>query len=169
VGVAAGAVPSLSPTGMLQPVLFNLEPSAYNRFPNHYSFLMSASDHFWGPLGHEGDAPSFYNPPFNYEPTFYQHPNATYDDNSEECFVVTDHRIYDAINNPFANSSCPLVNPGIANLVQENIKGRKVGWSFKIFRRRFSWYFWIWKRKYHRLEGFDSQNECDYMYDYVLH
>jgi hypothetical protein len=202
-GVASGSIPSLSPAGMVQPVLSDTPQSGYHRYPNHYSFLMSASDHFWSSLGHSAEY-SGISPPevtwpgpwlngsgpwylgHNYEPTEYygypQIPNtSTYwpppfdffgydnDDNSEECFVVTDPAVYQPIQNPYANLSCPLVNPAIANSVQENIKGTKIGYKFRIFHHTYSHYWWIWKRKYHRLEGYETMDENDYLYNNVLH
>jgi hypothetical protein len=188
-GVAAGSISALSPSGMVQPVWFNNPvQNAYHRYYNHYSFLMSASDHFWAPLGHSkystgkeppdgnGSGPWYAPPAPNYEPTVYlgyfSSPPYNIDyalnDNSEECFVVTSPEIYQPIQNQYVNTTCPLVNPAIANLVKERVKGYKVGWTFKFFGRRYSWYFWIWKRHYHNLQGFETMDENDYMYKYVL-
>jgi len=168
-GVSAGSVPYLSPSGMVQPVAWAGVPfrDALNRYNNHFSFLMTASDHFWGPLGDEGSSPSYYFAPnFNYLPTIF--PTIGFDDNSEEVLAVSDRAIYQPPNNGHINISCPLVNPAIANLVHEQIKGRKVTFTVRIFHHRFSHTFWIWKRKYHLLDGYESKTECDYMYENVL-
>jgi hypothetical protein len=172
--VSAGAVPSLSPSGMVQPVLIPALPlrDSRSRYGNHYSLIMSASDHFWGPLGNEGETPSHFTPPdYRYQPTVLvptTPPFIQEDHNGEETFVVTDPAIYQVAKNRFFTYPCRIVNPGISNLVEERTRGKSVTFSFKIFGHRFTKTWWIWKRKYHWLNGTETKTECDYMYEYVL-
>lgn len=158
---SAGAVPWLSPTGMVQPV-FVARPGgpgydALKRWNNHYSMIQSASDHYTG-ANYLHDANYVEYP--SYQPTRQIHDHSVFIPNAEEVRVVTDPGIYD------------VVNAGFKNLQGETIRGFRIGgWCILRFggkcRLRFPT-LWIWKRKYHQLIGYDTMHQLDYVYQYVL-
>ncbi len=159
---SSGALPWLSPTGMRQPVAISRIPEmarydATRRRPNHYSFLMSTADHFSGS---------------NYldNPLDQRFPNyvATYGiNNSEEVRVTSSDYLY----------TSGIVNPAMKNMQGETIRGKSIGpWSFPP-KKIAKWLrirqitigpFWIWKRKYHLLDGWEAKHQLDYVYQYVL-
>lgn len=57
-----------------------------------------------------------------------------------------------------------LVLPAMASLPEEHLKGKKV--SFKLFGKSYDW--WIWRRTYHQLSGWETRAAADYVYDYVI-
>jgi len=146
---SAASIPWLSPTGMVQPVKDARMPGvpgfdALKRYGNHYSFIQSTSDHYQG-------ATDFRNYP-DYERTY-----DTSTRNSEESRVVTSQDVYDKCG----------VNP--TKLVQgEYIRGKSVTFGIKIFNKRFTYTRWIWKRKYHLLQNYDTMHQIDYLYQSVL-
>lgn len=146
---SAASIPWLSPTGMVQPVKDSRIPGlagfdALKRYGNHYSFLQSTSDHYQG-------STDFRN---------YRDYEKTYDTGSrnfEESRVVTSQDVYDKCG---VNAS---------KLVQvEYIRGKSITIGFKIFRRKFSYTRWIWKRKYHLLENYETKHQLNYLYESVL-
>lgn len=151
---AAGPIPQLSPTGMLQPILFiypnPLDPR--RRYGNHLSYLFSASDHAAGECG-------------SYCGSSYV---STGDHkNREETLAITDRA---AFLTPYA-----MVYPGddqplLSGLppVDEIVRGRKVTFKIKIFGKKFTKTWWIWKRRYHLLAGWENKVEADYVYDNLL-
>jgi hypothetical protein len=152
---SAGCVPWLSPTGMVQPVLLSRLPGqsghdALKRIGNHYSFIQSAADHYSGATDVSNTSPF---------PDYYTSFGRR---NWEEVRVVTSNDVY---------TKCG-VSGQIANMQEEHIRGKKITFSFKLFGKRWSHSFWIWKRKYHFLNGSgDSgggKNQLDYVYGYVL-
>lgn len=144
---SSGTIPWLSPSGMVQPVLIPRVPfvpacDALKRYNNHYSFIQSTADHYQGSRG-----------PFAYLPNYEQ----TYDnvnDNCEESRVVTSGDVY---------SKCG-VSLNMKNLQVEYIRGKSK--TFKIFKKRYT--YWVWKRKYHLLEGYKGKNQLDYLYENLL-
>lgn len=56
-----------------------------------------------------------------------------------------------------------LVSPALATLPEQRLKGKKV--SFKLFGKPRTWY--IWRRTYHHLGGWETRAAADYVYDYV--
>lgn len=152
--VASGAIPYLSPTGMLQPVggEFDLNGgfNPLRRYPNHFSFIQSASDHYKGSTGDGG-----FNMPF-YRPTFFEN-------NLEETSVITDMAIYSRYEmSYYSDDDQPILSQQLP--VTEEIRGRKK--TFKIFKKKKTW--WIWKRKYYLLEGWRNKVQMDYVHDLVL-
>ncbi len=154
---AAGPTPYVSATGMLQPVggTYPLgggfDPFA--RYPNHFSFLYGAADHFGGSTG-----------PFNgayYRDTFGEH-------NLEETRVVTDV----ALSQPFAmvypGDDAPLVAPGQMPPLEEVLRGRRVHFKIKILGHKIEKSWWIWRRRYHLLRGWQQKTDMDYVYESVL-
>lgn len=57
-----------------------------------------------------------------------------------------------------------LVSPALATLPEERVKGKKV--KFKLFGKTYEWY--VWRRTYHQLAGWETRAAADYVYDYVL-
>lgn len=143
---SSGTIPWLSPTGMVQPVAIPsipLLPSCdpLKRYNNHYSFIQSTADHY---QGSRGDFPYFPN---------YERTNDEVNDNCEESRVVISRDVYDVCG----------VNASKLQQV-EYVRGKSI--TFKIFKKRYT--RWIWKRKYHLLEGYKSKNQLDYLYESVL-
>ncbi len=158
--VSAACTPYLSPTGMVQPILLNnYFINSMNRYPNHYSFIQSSSDHSYGPLGSsekfQESGISYYNSPFNYLPTF---PNSAA--NSEEERVVTNKDVY----------TKGLVSNDMKNIMREGILGKPITVTLRLwpFKKKKTYTYWIWKRTYHRLKDFDTMGEEDYVYKYIL-
>ncbi|MCA1618267.1 MAG: hypothetical protein LC795_02925 [Acidobacteria bacterium] len=154
---AAGCIPFVTPNGMLTPkaLILNQSVSPLNRYNNHYSFIQTASGHYAGPRGLQSDpygTGANYAPPnYNYEPTLGT-------PNSEEVRALTSSFPY----------TSGLVSAGMKNIVQEHVRGRKVTFTIKLFGKKWTRTWWIWKRTYHLLDGFETKTECDYVYDYVL-
>ncbi|MBI4547435.1 MAG: hypothetical protein HY707_05620 [Ignavibacteriae bacterium] len=160
---STGCVPWLSPTGMVQPVLVSRLPGqasydALKRMENtnnnkkHYSFLQSAADHYAGSIDLINN---------NVFPNYYESYGKK---NWEEVRVVNSNDVYNK----------GLVSTQMISLQVEEIKGKKITFTIKIFGKRFSKTFWIWKRKYHRLEDTSTsinktdRNQLYYVYKYVL-
>jgi hypothetical protein len=174
--IGGSAVTHLSATGMLQPVssvdaLSNPE----NRYNNHYSFLQSASDHYKGPRGKsltEGFDPNnfpatsgYVAPNYDYDPIFGKR-------NYEESRAITDMDIYNK----------GLVSPLMSNMQGEHVRGLYITIAIPIpnmsikyppLKFKFWWSYYyisipVWERKYHNLIGYESEDECSYVYKYVL-
>jgi hypothetical protein len=152
---SAGCIPWLSPTGMVQPVAIPFLPSlpgydALKRLDNHYSFLQSAADHYSGAIDPVDN--DYYKTPPASDPKR----------NWEESRVITSNDVYDKCG----------VSATMKNLQEEYIRGKKIGpWYIKIPFIKKRWTigpFWIWKRKYHLLQGSDYLNQLYYVYQYVL-
>lgn len=148
---ASGCVPWLSPTGMVQPVLTPgcLGTPAYDalkRYPNHYSFIQSAADHYTAKTGSYMGLPE-------YEKTYM-----TGAPNFEESRVVTSFDVY---------SKCG-VDPGMRRMQREYVRGKNKTFTIRIFKFRRTYTYWIWKRKYHLLDQYDTKHELDYLYENVL-
>jgi hypothetical protein len=160
---AAECLPSLAPDGMVQPVdllrsiaLWIAHPltNPLNRYANHYSFLLSTSDHYTGPTGpYQGS--TAYNG-LCYEETFTtnQACQGTNVDNNEEVRAITD---------PFVYSS-GLVSQTLKTLPVQVTRGKHPWWGPPAGRKK----KWIWKRTYHLLDGWETLTENDYVYRYVL-
>ncbi len=148
---SSGAIPWLSPTGMVQPVRFARFPGvpsydALKRYDNHYSFIQSAADHYTAKTG------SFMNAP-DYEKTNFSGAR-----NFEESRVITSDDVYNKCG----------VSSGMRNLQREYIQGKSKTFTIKIFKFRKTYTFWIWKRKYHLLDQYETKHELDYLYENVL-
>ncbi|MFN0012944.1 MAG: HYR domain-containing protein, partial [Saprospiraceae bacterium] len=148
---SSGVIPWLSPSGMVQPVRFARFPGlnaydALKRYDNHYSFIQSTADHYSGSIGSFGNYPN------------YEHTNVTGVPNGEESRVVTSNDVY---------TKCG-VSSGMRNLQREYVRGKSKTFTIKIFKFRKTFTFWIWKRKYHLLQDYETKNELDYLYETVL-
>lgn len=140
--VAAACVPYVSPTGMVEPVARATTPV---RMPNHYSFLLAAADHLTPGIGPYATG--------CYESTFGGGQDCSSNANDEEVRAIDDPAVY----------ARGLVKPAIGGQVVEHVKGRRVSFRIGFIRVR----FWIWRRVYHRLAGWESSTEPDYAYRYV--
>lgn len=174
--VGGASITNLSPTGMVQPVGSVLNQlSCENRYYNHYSFIQTASDHYKGPRGKsftEGFIPSDpttsgYQPPnYDYAPMYGKR-------NYEESRAITDMGIY----------TRGLVSNAVATMQAEHIRGLYITIAIPIpnfsikccpFKFKFWWSYYyinitIWERKYHNMVGYETEDECSYVYKYVLH
>jgi hypothetical protein len=149
---AGGAVPRLSPVGMLQRSGTYLGGSFYdvrNRYDNHFSFLLSSSDH--SASKSKADHP-------DYRDTFSSKRNF------EETRVISDPDIYTPYETdmPYPGDDAPLLES--APRVKHVMKGKYV--KFKLFWKTYK--FWLWKRHYFVLEGQESRHEMDFAYQYLL-
>lgn len=143
--VSSACVNDLSVTGMQQPVSSG---SGYSHYPNHNTFLQSASDHNYGPLGP-------YNAPNNY----YDQGPIDKQNNYEEQRAISNNALY-APAGPICSD--------MKNLMGTTIRGKNITFHFRIFKWHFSRTWWIWKRTYHNLAGYETMSEEDYVYQYVL-
>jgi hypothetical protein len=140
---AYGSTPWLSPSGMLQPVASAPAPLA--RYANHHTFLQSASDHN-DPVDPPGAAHGIHE----YDRTLAER-------NYEETLAITDPVVF----------TSGLVNPAIADLVRECVRGMDllidlripiprftlVPPSVTITIQRLSISIPIWRRRYHHLKA----------------
>jgi len=154
-GVAAyGSTPFLSPTGMVQPVLTYIAPSP--RYPNHYPFLQSASDHMHSI--NDDDTPFL-----DYSSTFGA-------PNTEESLVFENNFLLEN----------EIVNSGITYLVTRDVRRQDLFIQFSLLipvinffppsftmqQVDFSYTIPIWIRTYDTLNG--NRDETTYVYEYVL-
>lgn len=158
-GVAAGATPWTSPTGMLQPVGATLfgpwDPKS--RYPLHFSYLQSASDHFADSTDEN----------YGYHGEHYRDTGTS--TNFEEVRVLTNAQVYSPYSIAYyPHDNQPLLSPACTPGVEEIVKGRNVTFTIKIFGHKFTKTWWIWKRRYHRLIGSDTLVEADYVYGSLL-
>lgn len=172
---SAGAIPSLSPTGMVQPVSIGDIPGvpgydALKRYESpasvtgkkHYSFIQSSAEHFSG-------STYLHNP--DYAPVqFPNYQSSKGIRNSEEVRVITDASIYE------------IVSPTMKNLQTRYTREKRIGgwcllkWGGKCRVRVPS--LRVWFRQYDLLRGncgsdvwspdCDEWHQLDYVYKYVL-
>jgi hypothetical protein len=128
------------------------------RYPNHYSFLQSAADHYQGTTEITGQN--------NYYRETY--PFLFHEKNFEETRVITDPQVYANVPMPIYGDNQPLLSNATLPKVRETLRGKKVNFRRKIFQRLFPKGLWIWKRRYHLLEGWRDKVQFDYVYDSVL-
>jgi hypothetical protein len=167
---AAGATPYISPTGMLQTITGEyargsgnhpLSANPLNRNPNIFSFLQSASDHFKGTHDQIGgfNGVSYGNSPFYF--------TANGERNFEETRVITDAAVYSPFTMPYGDNE-PLLRPQNMAPVVERIRGLRVTFTVKFFKKSRTRTLWIWKRRYHLLDGWETKRQFDYVYESVL-
>lgn len=159
--VAGGAIPYLSPSGMRQNVADayeNTHFSTLNRYHNHFSFIQSASDHLTGYTGTVG----FYGA--DYFATLFTQANR------EESRVITDPTVYQPFSMVYPGDDAPLLDLNCMPKVQTWERGRYIPKvEFTVFGQHFSWGpWWVWRRVYDLLEGWETKMGCDYMYESVL-
>lgn len=166
---AAGATPYISPTGMLQTISaeygsgqgdFPLSANPLNRSPNHFSFLQSASDHFKGThdqvLGFNGNY-------YGNSPLYW----ASGEKNFEETRVITSQKVYDQVVMPYGDNE-PLLRPANIPQVVERIRGLRVTFTLKVFKKKYTRSLWVWKRRYHLLDEWETKRQFNYVYDSIL-
>jgi hypothetical protein len=165
---ASGATPYISPTGMLQTIAAEygggsagLSASPLNRNPNIFSYLQSASDHFKG----THDQVMGFNGVLYGNSPIYDIANG--EGNFEETRVITDPAIYATYTMPYGDNQ-PLLRPQNTPTVKERIRGLKVTFTLKLFKKKWTKHFWVWKRRYHLLDGSDNKRQFDYVYESVL-
>lgn len=162
--VAAGATPYVSPTGMLQPVSQEYSPAGgfnpLRRSPNHFSFIQSAADHFGGSTGLGSKYPGGFNGDY-YRNTFGEH-------NLEETRVITDPGIYLPYTMFYSKDNQPLLTTDKVPKLEEIVRGRRVHFKIKILGVKISKTWWIWKRHYHLLTGWQNKTQMDYVYESML-
>jgi hypothetical protein len=167
---ASGVTPYISPTGMLQtiaaeygpgPGVYPLSANPLNRNPNIFSYLQSASDHFKGThdqvLGYNGVL--YGNSPI--------YDTANGERNFEETRVITDPAVYAPYTMPYGDNE-PLLRTQNIPAVKERVRGLRVTFTLKLFKKKWTKQFWIWKRRYHLLDGWETKRQFDYVYESVL-
>ena len=149
---ASASTPYLSPTGMVEPVLF---AGSQNHFKNHYSFIQSSKEHWF-----KTTEPSSGNIPCDYKRTS---PGGS--TNNEEELVVK-----------YPNLFTPgLIDPSIISQMGETRKDLHINypWIKFVSRHGIPWptvywkKFYIWKRTYHKLID-DCMYDVDYAYKYLF-
>jgi hypothetical protein len=171
---AAGATPYISPTGMIQTISSEfgggsgqhpLSASPLNRTPNIFSFIQSASDHFKGTHDH---GPQGIYAGFNgvwYANSPYAAFNGEH--NFEETRVITDTAVYAPVPMPYGDNE-PLLRPQNVPPVIEKIRGLRVTFTVRFFKKTKTRTLWVWKRRYHLLAGWETKRQFDYVYESVL-
>ena len=160
--IAGGATPYLSPSGMRQNVAYDYAGTSFstlNRYPNHFSFIQSASDHFTGYSGSVGG--------FNGQEYF---DTAGVEPNKEESRVITDPAVYAPFAMWYPGDDAPLLTKECVPKVQTWERGRYIpAIEFQIFHHHFKFGpWWIWRRVYDLLENWENKMGCDYVYESVL-
>lgn len=164
--VGAGCTPFVAPNGMVQPVaiqsslaLWATKPDTlpFGRYQNHYSFLQSTGEHG----GFEQPGPCYLG-------YFTQSAACKNDDklnNTEEVRVVTNPYVYAPLPGCAPNdlACAPLLSGDVKHMVEEQVKGLPLCKRWKWCKR-----IWIWKRVFHRMIGWETKTEADYVYQYVL-
>jgi hypothetical protein len=167
---ASGATPYISPTGMLQTISAEygggsgahpLSASPLNRNPNIFSYLQSASDHF---KGTHDQVMGFNGVLYGNSPIY---DTANGERNFEETRVITDLAVYDSFPMPFGDNE-PLLRPQNTPTVIEKIRGLRVTFTVKFLKKKWTKTFWVWKRRYHLLDGWETKRQFDYVYESVL-
>jgi hypothetical protein len=148
--LVAGGPALITPTGMIPSIgrEYNLTNgyNPKNRYPKHYSYILSACDHFGGALG-EPYRSSFGEP------------------NREESRCITDAGIYAAVPGPHGDLT-PVLTPSDAAKVE--ILRRFKNWPV-LFRRNSRRPPRVrWERNYALLQGYASKTQCDYIYESIL-
>lgn len=167
---ASGATPYISPSGMLQTITaeygsgsgaYPLSANPLNRNPNIFSFLQSASDHFKGTHDRVG----------GFEGDFYGYSPLVNDNNGERNFeetrVLTDPAVYTSFKMPYGDNE-PLLRPENTPHVIERIRGLRVTFTIKVFKKKWTRTWWVWKRRYHLLDEWETKRQFDYVYESVL-
>lgn len=160
--IAGGATPYISPSGMRQDYadeLANTQFSTLNRYHNHFSFIQSASDHLTGYTGTAGG----FNGADYFATEFIQA-------NREETRVITDEAVYESFPMVYSWDNAPLLSRDCVPKVETWERGRYIpAIEFTVFGQDFKWGpWWIWRRLYDLLEGWETKMGCDYMYESVL-
>lgn len=167
---AAGATPYISPTGMLQTIaaeygsgsgIHPLSANPLNRNPNIFSFLQSASDHF---KGTHDQVMGFNGVLYGNSPIY---DTANGERNFEETRVLTDTAVYAPFQMPYGDNE-PLLRPQNVPQVIESIRGLRVTFRLKFFKKKWTKTWWVWKRRYHLLDGWETKRQFDYVYESVL-
>ncbi len=146
---SSAANPYLTPSGMVEPRFSSQITNP--QFPNNYTFIQSASEHIQ-PKDYS------YFDYMNYKNSLI---GSAY---SEEQLVTNSSYLY----------TSGIVNPSIINEMVENIKGKKIVFTWGKFvwkngRLKFIKYNierYIWKRLYHNLQG--NRYDYHFAYDYLF-
>ncbi|MGD0539508.1 MAG: LamG-like jellyroll fold domain-containing protein, partial [Verrucomicrobiota bacterium] len=159
--IAGGATPYLSPSGMRQDVADDYAGTPFstlNRYHNHFSFIQSASDHLGGYTGTLGFFGSDY------------FPTPIGEANQEESRVITDPAVYVPFSMVYPGDDAPLLDRSCVPKVESWERGRMIpAIHFSFFGHHYTWGpWWIWRRVYDLLEGWQTKMGCDYMYESVL-
>lgn len=166
--IAGAATPYISPTGMRQNVGGESpDTSTLNRYPNHFSFLQAATDHLSG----FNNATFCWGGDGSYRATPNPFIHGIDEPNREESRVITDSRVYDRYPMWYPGDDAPLLCPAHLPKVETWERGRYIP-SVNIpipFGRTYKFGpWWIWRRVYDLLEGWQTKMGCDYMYESVL-
>lgn len=153
--------PALSPSSMVLPIAnsYRNDPNydARARFNNHFSFVQGSVDH--SHLG-GGDSNNPW-PSTQGSPAQQPRPYVSFagDSYREESSAITDLNAYQR-----GSDGVYLVHPTFGNLPIEIERGRAV--RFRLFGNRYQ--FWIWRRIYHPLAGWEQKSASHYAYEYAL-
>jgi hypothetical protein len=177
---AAAPNPFLTPNGMVLPSVSLFEvPAASSGLPNVFSFLQSTAGHlFRRRVGNtnrpdsqpnnavNGCAPGSYS----YQPTGNLYgPQANV---NEESRAVFDSSVYTTRGrNHFAfveaaTGPIPLLSPTLAGAIEGEAKGRYIRLRIKFLHIDRT--FWIWKRQYVRMRGWQCRDEIDYAFEFAF-
>lgn len=180
---AAAPNPYLTPNGMvLRDVVLNEVPAASSGLPNVFSFLQSTASHLFrrrvGDSSHPDSQPNDTNDgcapgSYSYQPTgIYFGPQANV---SEESRAVFDASVYTTRGrNHFqiveaATGAIPHLSPSLAGAIEGEEKGRLLRLRFKLpLLPVFELKFWVWKRQYIRMRGWQCRDEIDYAFDFAF-
>ena len=152
ISVAAACNPWKTPTGMIQPVLAlpGSGKSQSDFYNNHYCLIQTSADHQTG-------IPDGVEPLKTWEG---QNKNVSLTNirNNEETSCI-------ASNDMFNKG---LVNSSFKSLREELVKGWKISFTINLVFKKIRITWWVWKRTYHLLQGWETKNPADYVYQYVL-
>lgn len=165
--LAGACTPYLSPTGMVMPVLADMNNTVWNarkRYKNHYSFIQGVLNHSYDPGDYDVNNLGLLMPDdrfpsavglAEYVPRHALTFAGVADD--EETSAVTDQAIYQQFSD-----GTYLVHPSFAAM-HEIVRGKSMQyWLLGKWHRA-----WIWKRTYHLLDKWEKKQSCHYVYEFV--
>lgn len=159
--LAGGCSPYISPNGMVMKVTDPLEGTEFAagaRYPNHFSLIQGALDHFHETTPALGD-PLPVSPSYSDRDYAASEFSGILEPNKEESSAVTDYGIYQNVD-----SVTWLLHPAFKQQQWEFLDGRY--FKFRLFgvTRK----IWVWKRTYHLLSKWQNKSSGHYVYEFVL-
>lgn len=167
---AAGPVYQLTPTGMRTKSYDSVAGKVYRegvllRYPNMFNAISAAADHFDGTIGSE-DATSWPH----YQTTHRNQPTIKNETNGEETFTVGRHDqdVYHAYTPPaLAGISDPIMSrPVLSGPLPQETRFRGLRLIIKVRKKVRA--YWLVKREYTLLQGWDKMSKFDYVYWHYL-
>ena len=120
----------------------------------------------WGMIEDVPDLGEPFSAPLS---TYANHYSFIQSANNHSSFVEGDARDLEEVRtiNDDAVYRLGLVSTALQGMEEEEVRGRKITFRINLGFRSMSYDWWIWKRTYHRLQGWQQKHATDYVYDHV--